>query len=491
MVYCRAPSKGCEQCRKRKIKCPGYRNLVDVRFRDESDRVARRHRQDEHSSMICIPQQDFTQSLPHNIQTPAAGRLAASPKFSITIPNPLSQSSYDQGANFFFAKYSPDDGTSFSNYHAWLIKSYFEQGSNNVLRKAIEAVGMAGMSNVFYAANVKSQARAQYSAALISMQQALMDPVQAVSDTTFMALMLLAFFETVNCENQDRYPHWATHVRAGAAVLELRGQKQFDSERGGLLYVQFRSYILLACMQERVAVPNALVKATFSFQTGALRQNWQHANIASPGSITEICIRVANLCAALKGQDVTDPQAIRAIALEIDADLESWRAGLPPTWAYGTVDVPDAANDTAFNRKKHVYTNLWNAEAWNSWRAVRVLVNQLILENEARSIEPDNALMALALSVIRELCVDICVSTYSILSLMHSLFLVALEERNDLLVVSFAVEQLRRIGATMGVRQATFMADTALKKSQAMFRRVNGSFTADIDSYDTFTPSLD
>ncbi|KIW77983.1 hypothetical protein Z517_07816 [Fonsecaea pedrosoi CBS 271.37] len=429
MVFCRAPSKGCELCRKRKVKCdegrpgclkcarlkqkcPGYRNLDQVRIRDESDRVARRCRQEENSSMVWASSQTAIASLQNN--TPASRKeyLAISRQQPVTIARSLSPSSHDLGANFFFVKYSPKDCT-FNNHHAWLTKSYFDQGPNNVLRKVIEAVGMAGLSNVFDASHIKSQARAQYSAALASMQKALHDPIQAVSDTTFMALMLLAFFETINCEALDRCPEWVAHIRAGAAVLELRGQDQFSSERGGMLYVQFRSYLLLACMQENVAVPNALVKATFNFQTGTLRQNWQRANIASPGSITEICFRLANLRAAMKDQGAIDPQAIRATALEIDADLETWRAGLPPSWKYTTVSMSDAANDTHFAGKMHVYPNLWIAEAWNSWRAARILVNQLILQNEACVPNPDNALTDLALSTIRQLCIDICISTHS------------------------------------------------------------------------------
>ncbi|OQV01279.1 hypothetical protein CLAIMM_06663 isoform 2 [Cladophialophora immunda] len=472
-------------------KLPGYRNLDELRIRDESDRVARKHRrQEDNSSMVWTPQQVSVQSLRSDTRVPGGGFFPASIESSMTITYPLSQSSNELGANFFFAKYSPNDGTSFSDYHAWLVKSYLEQRPNNVLGKVIEAVGMAGLSNVFHAPHVKSQARAQYSAALISMQQALNDPAQAVSDSTFMALMLFAFFEVRQDTIQSKSQRAVTHfpLEPGTAVLELRGKEQFSSERGALLYVQFRSYVLLACMQEHIAVPNALVKATFSFQTGALRQYWQRANIASPGSITEICIRVANLCAALRSQEVTDPRAIRAITQEIDADLETWRAGLPPSWAYTTVDVPYAAHDTFFHGKTHLYANLWNAEAWNYWRAVRMFIKQLILQNEVRSTEPDDALMGLALSTIRQLSIDICISTNSfkdsprILSLMHSLFLVALEERNELSVISFAVEQLRRISATMGVRQANFMADTALKRSQAILRRVDSSFTADIDA---------
>ncbi|OAQ89822.1 C6 finger domain-containing protein [Purpureocillium lilacinum] len=59
MVYCGKPSKGCSNCRERKIrcdqrmptcgqcekrnqKCPGYRNMVDLMFRDESNHVIKK-----------------------------------------------------------------------------------------------------------------------------------------------------------------------------------------------------------------------------------------------------------------------------------------------------------------------------------------------------------------------------------------------------------------------------------------------------------------
>ncbi|KAH6604074.1 hypothetical protein Trco_007520 [Trichoderma cornu-damae] len=59
MVYCGRPSKGCSHCRERKIRCdqkepgcgqcnkrqiecPGYRNMVDLMFRDESNHVIKK-----------------------------------------------------------------------------------------------------------------------------------------------------------------------------------------------------------------------------------------------------------------------------------------------------------------------------------------------------------------------------------------------------------------------------------------------------------------
>jgi hypothetical protein len=115
----------------------------------------------------------------------------------ISISYPLSLPINKLGANFFFAKYTSSfNEPPFSNdYHDWLTRSYFEDGPNHALQAAIEAVGMAGISNIFHAPHVASKSKVQYCKALVAMKQALNDPVQAVADTTFMAIILFGLFE--------------------------------------------------------------------------------------------------------------------------------------------------------------------------------------------------------------------------------------------------------------------------------------------------------
>mgnify|MGYP003623027761 CR=1 FL=1 len=50
------------------------------------------------------------------------------------------------------------------------------------------------------------------------------------------------------------------------------------------------------------------------------------------------------------------------------------------------------------------------------------------------------------------------------LSLIRRLYVVSLEELNACSVRSFGVEQLRRIDASMGIRQAGLLAETVLKR---------------------------
>jgi hypothetical protein len=166
-------------------------------------------------------------------------------------------------------------------------------------------------------------------------------------------------------------------------------------------------------MLQHIAVPPVLVQTTYNFEASAIRQQWRHRNIASPGSISEISFRIVNLRAALQNGEVTDPRVIREIALEIDGDLETWRAGVPLNWRYATIDATEALVGTCFDGKRHVYPSLWIADVWNNWRALRILVNQIIVQNELRSSVPDNVQKSVALSIIHQFSTELCISTTS------------------------------------------------------------------------------
>ena len=162
-----------------------------------------------------------------------------------------------------------------------------------------------------------------------------------------------------------------------------------------------------------MAVPPALVQSTYNFQSSTIRQQWRHHNLVSPASICEISFRIVNLRAAFKNGEITDPHVIRDIALEIDSDLDTWRAGLPQNWEYATNDATEAPAGTFFDNKCHVYPNLWIAEVWNNWRTLRILVNQIVVQNEFRSSMPDNGQKSLSIIIIQQLSTELCISTAS------------------------------------------------------------------------------
>jgi len=161
-------------------------------------------------------------------------------------------------------------------------------------------------------------------------------------------------------------------------------------------------------MQKAVAVPRALVQTTYDFQSSAIRQIWQLSRVASSSSITEICFRIVNLRAALRQGDPMDRTMFRNMALDIDGDLEDWRAGLPSTWRYSTIHGPARDAQDLLQGVRHMYATLWIAEAWNNWRTLRLLVNQML---DAISVDSHESVSLQDLA--RQLCTDVCISVFN------------------------------------------------------------------------------
>lgn len=161
------------------MQCPGYRNLNEVLFRDESDRIIRKAHQIKDSKSTLI--QD-------------TNALALCQSYAGISPS-LSQPVTELGANFFFTKYTFLEPPYSKDSISWLARSYLEDATNPVLQLVIEAVGMLGISNVFHAPNVASKARRKYCNAMAAMKRSLNDPTKAVADTTFVAVMLFGLFE--------------------------------------------------------------------------------------------------------------------------------------------------------------------------------------------------------------------------------------------------------------------------------------------------------
>ncbi|KAL2862427.1 Zn(II)2Cys6 transcription factor [Aspergillus lucknowensis] len=459
MVYYGALSKGCELCRRRKIKCderkprclkceksnrvcPGYRDLGDVLFRDESSRALRLARRVSTTSSLKLDQ--GRETIYYNPSLPVQ----------------------ELAAGFFFSKYNTYDGPYLANTPCdWLSQSYLDGTSCEALRAAVEAVGMAGLANTSYAPQIASRSRERYCIALSELNDALLDPTAAAADTTLMAVILLGLFEIVSFETIDESRYWTAHVTGALTLLQLRGQDQFARERGGQLYVHARSQILVACMAQKLPVPPALVNTTYGFETSTLRQSWKDGNLATPGSISEISFRLINLRAAI-AHGLVDTLGICEQALAIDADLEDWRLSAMVKWAYQIVPAPESADKVYFSGKQHRYANLWVAKAWLNWRMMRVLVNQLILEN-CSGLGFDVDFKSRARAVVRDLCTEICISVPSfdgtphILAAIHPLHHIAAETLNHSDVRSFAFKYLFRIHKSTGVRQAGRLAEIA------------------------------
>lgn len=178
MVYCGPPSKGCQTCRERKIRCdqrpggcircakarrecPGYRDLSDLMFRNESKDVIRKAKakvtsKDGPSSPSSNPsappppppsssEQDIAKSL-------ILLRRNVIPTLQPMVPYYSMAPTIDERATgFFFTNYIIDPNSRSGNSGGYRI-------DDNLLI-CMKAVGLAGLSSAAHAPGLVKEVR--------------------------------------------------------------------------------------------------------------------------------------------------------------------------------------------------------------------------------------------------------------------------------------------------------------------------------------------
>lgn len=161
-------------------------------------------------------------------------------------------------------------------------------------------------------------------------------------------------------------------------------------------------------MQHDVAVSPELLQLSCMFDISDLGRRRKKSR---PGPLGSLCFRLLHLRDAIRHDELKDRATIYETAVEIDRDLMAWAEHLP---AHTTVDASaDSLHEAFFQGKRHIYSNLLVAQAWNNWRTLRIVVNRIVLENEVQSEAAGTTHKSPVISVIRQLSTDICTSAAS------------------------------------------------------------------------------
>jgi hypothetical protein len=103
-----------------------------------------------------------------------------------------------------------------------------------------------------------SLARSYYSRALARTNNALSSPQLAVLDSTLLSVLLLAAFEAVAFRGRTLPRSWTVHVQGTAALLTVRGGRQFESAMGQKLFHQASMNVRASCSQQRIPIPSEI-----------------------------------------------------------------------------------------------------------------------------------------------------------------------------------------------------------------------------------------
>lgn len=180
------------------MACPGYRDLTEAQFIDESSRVVQKA-----TARTEPPCQQSAVS--HQVKTPDVDesptpqqRQAEFPFFPNSkagLQHPVLGSPMNAlSVNFFLAHYAPTGPILSDQSYDWLFQAYWNPRSD-LVRLATDAVSLSALANKFYAPDMMLRSRQLYSRSLMRLNEILQDPVEAVRDDTLMAVVLLGLYE--------------------------------------------------------------------------------------------------------------------------------------------------------------------------------------------------------------------------------------------------------------------------------------------------------
>ncbi|RDW91853.1 hypothetical protein BP5796_01247 [Coleophoma crateriformis] len=385
-VPCDRATPACTQCIRTKRKCPGYRDELDLLFRNESTAVIGKAKAKAakskavtatsassaalplvFTSLVPPSKLSHVQTLPTLIEDGAFIRaLLPTYELSPTI-NEIAGAYFNK--NYELRSVS----SSFDFYDYDTVDTLCDPGNmEDHLTASINAVGLASFALSIRSKDVMKQAMNDYVVALRLTNKALHSPSQVKEDSTLFSVMVLSIFETITGSNEHSFAAWTEHINGAAILLKLRGPEQFKSHAGRRMFLQITSNLMISCVQRTTPMPKYI--------TDLRKEAARYVETTNPAwRLSEVIIDCTNFRAAVKNGDDghRDPREIVMRALEIDREFTDIFVGLPESWQYTTV-YTDANPDKVWNSNFHAYSNSWVAHIWNAMRTCRVLLHEVI-----------------------------------------------------------------------------------------------------------------
>ncbi|XPS69864.1 hypothetical protein M3J09_002116 [Ascochyta lentis] len=378
MVYRGKPSPACGECRKRRSRCdqatpcgqcvkagricPGYRNVVDLLFHDESDKVVRKSK--GQSSKSAIP---ATAIGAIAVKVPAPGSIDLT---NIVVYQPWD----DLGVNFFMSNYVGTD-PAVSQLH-YLPDFYSKSGhATSALKRTIIASGLAGYARTARRADLIEQSTKSYISAIKDINLALSSPQTAIQDTTLMSIMMAAMFETMLVSQESGMQNVSKHLEGAMSVAYLSLQQQKPSKIFKALLSTLIQSVIMNSWIQHVPLPSRY-KQIRPYVPEKINPHSVHARLVA------VLSRVIEFRDELKSGVCWDSEAILQRALELDGSLKTFIEEMPNHTSYEKCWIPPMqATDVqqlVYNWVFHAYPQQFAGHLWNNVRSCRIHLHQLI-----------------------------------------------------------------------------------------------------------------
>ncbi|KAF2670030.1 hypothetical protein BT63DRAFT_454215 [Microthyrium microscopicum] len=378
MVFCGKPSDACEGCRTRRIKCDrkipsctqcinksiectGYRNQLDLSFRNETKKVVQKFEKTQRK----LNQKTAKSRSPELIKQSRQSTM-------IWVPPSLDQPVQDAAVCHFLTAYAP------GSHFDYLAEIYTKVPATTPFLASTSAAAMANLSRERKEPEILKRARTFYAQALEQTTSALQSN-DATLDSTLISVLILSLFETVAQDSCISSDGWNTHIFGALALLKMRGPRQFETALGRKLYIHVSNNIRVTCAQRAKPLPLDFIELDIMAMP--------YMDYSSPILRTwPIVDDFIELQIMLRDKEASDPAERLRIAMKVEDACFELSNTLQPPWTYEIVDAEETPNE-AFRFFAHRYSSHLIARLWNSIRMIRLFVNEVIVEGTA--VKPD------------------------------------------------------------------------------------------------------
>ncbi|KAJ6780895.1 hypothetical protein PWT90_05555 [Aphanocladium album] len=414
MVYSGHPSRGCQMCRTRRIKCdeakptcnqcaksrricPGYKDEFDLVFRNETEATERRARKANNKALaLKIGKQTSSKTPELVIPVDSTRSSARSSTRSSTSSSPIlapTQSIDDRTAHHFVSNYVliPPQGTQ-RGYFEFVVPLIKSENPSPHFKLAFEACALAYFSNrMGNAAHLEKDALSKYVKALATTGRAIRDPYESKQDATIAAVLLLSLFENITSRHFGMLA-WSTHTEGAIQLVQNRGPEQLKTKVGRDIFVTVRTQQIIHSFSSGQPAQRGVdfwIKDAIkdSYATDLQRITLQVSELK-----TEANKLLVSLHRSPENIEII-MQVIRKCQIK-DHELLQWTKNIPENYQPKPVtwinDVPggDYSKAEVFPGRVDAFQDLWVATIWISMRCARLVLASIIVRSAAWVCSP-------------------------------------------------------------------------------------------------------
>lgn len=323
--------------------CRGYRNPLDLAFRDETDAAKRK----------------------------VLARLGYYPVEAYGFPLPMWDLNLDMETRcreIFFSQYV----TGLSQSYAPLIPLYNQAPAIGHLACSVGAASLAFTTIQFESPEVMGLANKRYLAAIQNLGQALRDPKALESDETLQAILLLDLYKKFSSREAHLPPSWMSHIQGAMSLVAARGPSNFSSLIASQLARNVVTTLMMSCGAAKVFILESLM---------SLRRELDMFKADTKWDFMEIVCEIVNLRADVHHNRGGSGTGIYEKAKEIDQRLASLEDKIPEFWKPVSVLATVNHQSRLLDGQYDLYPNQYATQIWNALRAMRLEMIKIIRDN--------------------------------------------------------------------------------------------------------------